>query len=85
VKGRPSFRMARDPDALQRTLIETALDAERRQAMPDSVSTLLTRNLDDVFGENNPARRHAAIDEIFKEESLKAVRSVRSLVTRLRP
>jgi hypothetical protein len=43
-------------------------DAERRQAMPYSISTLLTRNLHDVFGENDPARRRAAIDEIFTED-----------------
>jgi hypothetical protein len=34
----------------------------------NSISTLLTRNLNDVFGENDPARRRAAIDEIFNEE-----------------
>jgi hypothetical protein len=33
-----------------------------------SISTLLTRNLQDVFGENDPARRRAAIDEIFTED-----------------
>jgi SnoaL-like domain len=33
-----------------------------------SISVLLTRNLHDVFGENDPARRHAAIDEIFAED-----------------
>jgi len=33
-----------------------------------TISTLLTRNLDDVFGENDPARRHAAIDEIFTDD-----------------
>jgi len=44
------------------------LGAGRRQAMPYSVSTLLTRNLDDVFGENDPKRRRAAIDEIFTED-----------------
>ena len=33
--------------------------------MSYSISTLLTRNLDDVFAENDPARRRAAIDEIF--------------------
>jgi hypothetical protein len=43
-------------------------DAERRQAMSYSISTLLTRNLHDVFGENDPARRRAAIDEIFTED-----------------
>ena len=32
------------------------------------ISTLLTRNLHDVFGENDPARRRAAIEEIFNEE-----------------
>jgi hypothetical protein len=32
------------------------------------ISTLLTRNLQDVFGENDPARRRAAIDEIFTED-----------------
>ena len=33
-----------------------------------SISTLLSRNLHDVFGENDPARRRAAIDEIFTED-----------------
>src|SRR5258705_2738968 len=33
-----------------------------------SISTLLTRNLHDVFGENDPARRRTAIDEIFTED-----------------
>jgi hypothetical protein len=36
--------------------------------MSVSVSTLLTRNLYDVFGENDAARRRAAIDEIFTED-----------------
>ena len=40
---------------------------QRRQAMSFTVSTLLTRNLHDVFGENDSARRRAAIDEIFTE------------------
>jgi hypothetical protein len=35
--------------------------------MSYDISTLLTRNLDDVFGENDAARRRAAIDEIFDE------------------
>ena len=35
--------------------------------MSYSISTLLTRNLHDVFGENDPARWRAAIDEIFTE------------------
>ena len=36
--------------------------------MPFSIATLLTRNLQDVFGENDPARRRAAIDQIFTED-----------------
>ena len=36
--------------------------------MPYSISTLLTSNLLDVFGENDPVRRRAAIDEIFTED-----------------
>jgi hypothetical protein len=42
----------------------------RKKAMPYSTSTLLTRNLHDVFGENDPARRRAAIDEIFTEDGV---------------
>ena len=38
--------------------------------MPLSISTLLTRNLQDVFGENDPARRRAAIDELFTEDGV---------------
>src|ERR1700751_249705 len=41
---------------------------QNRKAMSFSVSTLLTRNLHDVFGENDPKRRRAAIDEIFTED-----------------
>ena len=36
--------------------------------MSYNISTLLTRNLNDVFGENDPARRRAAIDEMFTED-----------------
>ena len=36
--------------------------------MSYSISTLLTRNLHDVFGENDPARRRATIDEVFTED-----------------
>ena len=38
--------------------------------MPYSISTLLLRNLNDVFGENDPVRRRAAIDEIFHEDAV---------------
>ena len=36
--------------------------------MSYSISILLTRNLQEVFGENDPARRRATIDEIFTED-----------------
>ena len=36
--------------------------------MSYSISTLLTRNLQDVFGENDPVRRRSAINEIFTED-----------------
>ena len=38
--------------------------------MPHSISTLLTRNLQDVFGENDPARRRAAIVEFWAEDGV---------------
>src|SRR5258705_9818834 len=38
--------------------------------MSNSISTLLTRNLSDVFGENDPVRRRAAIEEIFTEDCI---------------
>jgi hypothetical protein len=36
--------------------------------MSHRISTLLARNLQDVFGENDPERRRAAIDEIYTED-----------------
>ena len=38
--------------------------------MSYSISTLLLRNLSDVFGENDRVRRRAAIDEIFHEDAV---------------
>ncbi len=38
--------------------------------MSYSISTLLLRNLSDVFGENDTVRRRAAIDEIFHEDAV---------------
>ena len=35
-----------------------------------TISTLLTRNLLEVFGENDAARRRAAIDELFAEDGV---------------
>src|ERR1700730_14355090 len=40
----------------------------RRQAMSYSTSTLILRNLRDVFGGNDSARRRAVIDEIYNED-----------------
>src|ERR1700723_4250019 len=36
--------------------------------MSNSISALLIRNLRDVFGENDPERRRAAIDELYTED-----------------
>jgi hypothetical protein len=47
---------------------EDAFQTGSTQTMSHSVSTLLTRNLQDVFGENDPARRRAAVDEIYTED-----------------
>ena len=43
---------------------------ENQPNTQNSVSTLLTRNLNDVFGENDPARRRAAIQELFTEDAV---------------
>ena len=44
------------------------LRSETENTMSNSISTLLLRNLSDVFGENDPVRRRAAIDELFHED-----------------
>ena len=46
------------------------LGSETENTMSHSISTLLLRNLSDVFGENDPMRRRAAIDEIFHEDAV---------------
>ena len=38
--------------------------------MSNSISTLLTRNLQEVFGENDPARRRAAVQELYTEDGV---------------
>jgi len=43
---------------------------ETEKTMSNSISTLLLRNLSDVFGENDPVRRRAAIDAIFHEDAV---------------
>jgi hypothetical protein len=35
-----------------------------------SISTLMLRNLSEVFGENDPVRRRAAIEELFHEDAV---------------
>jgi hypothetical protein len=49
---------------------QTGFQSERKQTVPNSISTLLKRNLTDVFGENDPVRRRAAIEEIFAEDAV---------------
>src|SRR5260221_11247590 len=61
-----NFIQTKEPFRVE--ISQAALDAHRRQAMSNSISTLLTRNLHDVFGEDDPARRRAAIYEIFTED-----------------
>ena len=36
--------------------------------MWDIIETLLLRNLQEVFGEGDPARRRAAIEELYTED-----------------
>ena len=36
--------------------------------MTDVIETLLLRNLPEVFGQGNPVRRRAAIDELYTED-----------------
>src|SRR6202140_1756107 len=38
--------------------------------MSNTISNLLIRNLPDIFGENGPVRRRAAIDEIWAEDGV---------------
>ena len=47
---------------------DTKSSDQRPDPTLSSISTLLTRNLHDVFGENDPARLRAAINEIFTED-----------------
>jgi hypothetical protein len=48
--------------------IKRLLRPREGKPCPTAFSTLLTRNLHDVFGENDSVRRRAAIDEIFTED-----------------
>jgi hypothetical protein len=65
------FMAQANPPELSRVepiLVE--LDTNRRKTMSPNVSALLLRNLHDVFGEIDPVRRRAAIDEIFHEDAV---------------
>jgi SnoaL-like protein len=44
------------------------LRTEDQLNMSNSISTLVIRNLQEVFGENDPARRRAAIQELYTED-----------------
>jgi hypothetical protein len=46
------------------------LDTTWIKRMSHTVSTLLLRNLHEVFGEIDPVRRRSAIDEIFHEDAV---------------
>jgi SnoaL-like domain len=45
-------------------------DTNRMETMSNTVSALLLRNLNEVFGEIDPARRRTVIDEIFHEDAV---------------
>ena len=38
--------------------------------MPNTIASLLTRNLHEVFGENDPARRRTAVKELFNSDGV---------------
>ena len=62
--ARPFVNSSTLPGASLDTRTEDQLNTSKR------ISTLLTRNLQEVFGESDPARRRAAIDEIFTEDCM---------------
>jgi hypothetical protein len=51
-------------------MYEAASTPAGQKTMSYNVSNLLLRNLHDVFGEIDPLRRRAAIDEIFHEDAV---------------
>src|SRR5947208_4169790 len=70
-------RRARMQKAVCRASVNSGgSDGHRRHRRPlgdvmsQTASTLLLRNLHDVFGEIDPVRRRAAIDEIFHEDAV---------------
>jgi hypothetical protein len=65
----PNLRESKLGSGKRPTLVPV-LRPETENTMSNSISTLLLRNLSDVFGENDPVRRRAAIDEIFHEDAV---------------
>jgi hypothetical protein len=41
-----------------------------KKIVSSTISTLLLRNLNDVFGQSDPVRRRAVIDEIFHDDAV---------------
>jgi hypothetical protein len=64
----PTALPATEPSRVETVQVE--LDTKRRKTMSYTIPTLLLRNLHDVFGEIDPVRRRAAIDEIFHEDAV---------------
>lgn len=50
--------------------MQTSLEEKSHAPHPHGISTLLICNLRNVFGENDPARRRAAIDKIWAEDGV---------------
>jgi hypothetical protein len=62
-------RLVRTPDQRQRPGSRPGAPLRNRSTiMSDIIETLLLRNLQEVFGESDPARRRAAIEELYSED-----------------
>jgi SnoaL-like domain len=55
---------------IRQAMIYGLVRTEDRLNMHNSISILLTRNLQEVFGENDPARRLAAVQELYTEDGV---------------
>jgi hypothetical protein len=58
------------PGSPGRRSLQKSTILRKDPVMSYSISTLLSRNLHDVFGENDPARRRTAIDELWTEDGV---------------
>jgi hypothetical protein len=70
VKGKERYCGDHKSHKISQGRVARGLRSETENMMSNSISTLLLRNLSDVFGENDPVRRRAAIDEIFHEDAV---------------